>query len=167
MHTDCGPGGVRATRAAGCGPGEGAADSVDDGVLAHEKQRGGTWRHLITHALDEVVADADVRHRADQGTGRGSDRRAEQRDEEDQTQQEPPERTAECTCSGRAMQLARLRFFFSDGQLTTAPSNTSMSACFCSPSRVSSAFSAPSGSANFHTVRVAIRLLTQHEVGLR
>jgi hypothetical protein len=88
---------------------EGAADSVDDGVLAHEKQGGGTRRHLITHALDEVVADADVRHGADQGSGRGADRGTDQRDEEDQTEQESPKRTTESPRSGRAMQLARLR----------------------------------------------------------
>jgi len=75
---------------------EGAADSVDDGVLAHEKQGGGTRCHLITHGLDEVVADAEVRHGADQGSGRGADRRTDQRDEEDQTEQESPKRTTEC-----------------------------------------------------------------------
>src|SRR5690349_18056727 len=86
--------------------GEGAADSVYNGVLAHEEQGRSTWRHLITHGLDEVVADTDVGHGADQGSGRGANRRTDQRDEEDQTEQEPPERTAECPCSGCAMQLA-------------------------------------------------------------
>jgi len=116
---------------------EGAADSVDDGVLAHEKQRGGTRRHLITHALDEVVADADVRHGADQGSGRGADRGTDQRDEEDQTEQESPKRTTERPRFSRAMQLAGLRLLLVG---RPADNGASMTACFCSPSRVSSAF---------------------------
>src|SRR5262249_40633217 len=88
---------------------EAVLDAVHHGVRAEQEERGGPRRDLLPDVADERVADADVGHRPDQGSGRCSDRQAENRDEEDEAEEQTPEAAAERARPFGAAQLARLR----------------------------------------------------------
>jgi hypothetical protein len=54
------------------------------------------------------VADPNVDDRRTHSAHRGADRSAQERYEEDQSEEHPPEGPAERTCAGRVVQLSRL-----------------------------------------------------------
>src|SRR3712207_2790912 len=74
-------------------------DLVGRGRTARQgEEGGGPFRHLLAHLLYKVVVYADVRHGSRNRPHPGAHRRAEERHEEDQAYQEPPESTTQSSC---------------------------------------------------------------------
>ena len=63
-------------------------------LLDEHDERGAPGLQFLAELLHEVVVDAAVGHRAAGRAGRGADRHAEQRHEEDEADQAAPERPA-------------------------------------------------------------------------
>src|SRR5215203_4017629 len=85
------------------------------GSAGQSEQRRGTFRHLLSHLLDEIVVYPNVGHRTRKCSHPSPDRRAEERYEEDQPEQETPEGSTHRSHAGRAGQLAGLRLLVALG----------------------------------------------------
>src|SRR5215468_6804027 len=84
---------------------------VHNGMRRHEEERRRPRLNLVAYLLDEVVVNAEVGKRAAYCPARRSNRKTQQRDEEDQTDEEAPEGAANSACARRADRLSCLRPF--------------------------------------------------------